>query len=505
MKLQTYDLVFGLGQACSCTETLRKAQLQLLSFPYDWVTTIHDPKPDEESDVLSRVHQLCDGFSTWFDRGDFELLSHQPTAKKDPYVCRRLNLIFNHDFPSDLPYEQAYELVRARYRRRAARLLQLIRSANRVLLVLVDRPNQTIPTRIEDCRRAREILSRAFAPAKFDFFLFRREEGRDFGDRLVEEIEPGFTCCRFDYRDTSRGAPPYQVRIDLTSRILAQRFEVRDYRTKEEKKAYAETRFRKRSRRTRERIAKLRQWLSDVFLHGRLNLLEDIRAHKRQQKYDQFVILGFNCETAFRFYCRWGFLDSSLFAWANTIDLATLAAALGHLADVGGGTFTFHEASRMWRCDNSRIYFHGRLKAGCGAAPSAELLTADREELRSRLSHLKEKFRTYATNDKSTLFVYRLGEDARRPDLGQRLDALERALTDLGARNWKLLVVCERRDLDRMPPGHNRVFRAVTLFNPPANVTTKRKGDSVGWNRIFTEFAPALVRQKAHDFKFETH
>lgn len=248
----------------------------------------------------------------------------------------------------------------------------------------------------------------------------------------------------------------------------------------------------------------MNNWINN-FLHGRINLLDGIRARHNQQKFEQFVILGFNCETAFRFYCRWGFLDSSLFAWANTICLETLTKAICDFPALGTGEFAFHQKSRMWMCANSGIFFHGRLRAQLPGQPepTEDVLAADREELRSRIAHLKEKFASYATNEKSTLFVYRIGFDVEKPGLAKKLDNLEAALVRLGARNWKLLVVCRRADLPRMPAGPNRIFRAVSKFNPTTNVTTKSKGDSIGWNRIFTEFAPVHVLKKAHDFKFE--
>ena len=39
MKLK-YDLAIPLGEACSSTESLREAGLQLLSFPHDWIAAI---------------------------------------------------------------------------------------------------------------------------------------------------------------------------------------------------------------------------------------------------------------------------------------------------------------------------------------------------------------------------------------------------------------------------------------------------------------------------------
>ena len=44
MSREHFDLIIGLGPACSCTMSLRRAGLQHLSFPYDWIG------PKENSD-----------------------------------------------------------------------------------------------------------------------------------------------------------------------------------------------------------------------------------------------------------------------------------------------------------------------------------------------------------------------------------------------------------------------------------------------------------------------
>ena len=54
-----------------------------------------------------------------------------------------------------------------------------------------------------------------------------------------------------------------------------------------------------------------------------------------------------------------------------------------------------------------------------------------------------------------------------------------------------------------MPSSEHRIFRAVKAFNPLAKVTSADLGDPVGWNAIFSEFAPAKILPKAHGFKFE--
>ncbi len=54
-----------------------------------------------------------------------------------------------------------------------------------------------------------------------------------------------------------------------------------------------------------------------------------------------------------------------------------------------------------------------------------------------------------------------------------------------------------------MPPGPNRLFRAVAKFNPCDRVTDADAGDTLGWKAIFSEFAPAKLLPKKHAFKFE--
>ena len=257
MSRTRYDLILGLGTACSCTETIRKAGLQLLSFPFDWLTTTC-VRPDETAHELQgRVRELRDGFSTWFGRDDFRYVPPILDNGKDVYICDRLRLIFNHDFPKGQPFDQAFPIVRDRYRRRADRLLEIIRGAKRVLLVRMDRPGQSAPTDVEDCRAARMELSRAFAPTAFDFFLFTYDKGRSFRDRIEEEVEPGFIRLAFDYRNYEPGRPDHQVDVRLTGSILARRFAVRDYRTPAERRKHLLSTVRKRWERWQRGLLRL--------------------------------------------------------------------------------------------------------------------------------------------------------------------------------------------------------------------------------------------------------
>ena len=386
--IKKYDLIVPLGYACSCSQTLRRAGLQLASFPWDWLVV---PPPSE------RCRLICNGFKGWMN--------------------------------------------------------------------------------LEDLKWAGKA---------------------------------------FDFKARASDAPAYGIEIGMVANLLKREYRVRDYRTKDEIAAFLKARAQKR----REKLARkmealgaetpVQYWLFRLRRAVRKVISrigpQAVRARLRQRKYGQIVPLGMNCDVAFRFYCRWGFVDSSLFAWANTTDLATLTAALGQIDTLADGRFEVSARSRMWRHADTGILFHGRLNwdENTGLPPQAEL-DRDLADLRERLRHLAEKLRRYLGNDAETLVVHRLSDnDASAPDLAGRLDALEDALIRLGARNWKLLVICRASDHKKMPPATGRrMFRCVKAFNPMAKVTHRDLGDPVGWNAIFTEFAPAKRLPKRHAFKFE--
>lgn len=242
IQKKTYDLVLPLGEACSCSATLREAGLQHLSFPFDWIAYADPDGERAKHDALYRARDIASRFHGWFHPEDFTPVSATQGNGKDVYINRALDLVFNHDFPSGMEFSRAFELVSARYRKRCARLLQLLDAARRVLIVRMERPYDKIlkpvPTLPDDSRELRRVLQSAFPNATFDVFVFRFERGRAEKDLVEEEIEPGLTQVTFDYHDYNPGLMEYAVRLKCTAAILSSRFAVVDYRTPEEIHAY---------------------------------------------------------------------------------------------------------------------------------------------------------------------------------------------------------------------------------------------------------------------------
>lgn len=240
-----YDLVFGVGNACSCSQAIRAAELQFASFPFDWnVCRIED-------DLPVRAELLCNDFAHWLDKDDLKFISQNAErAEMDVYENQRTRFLFLHDFEWGVPLDVSYGPVREKYRRRIQRLMTMIRASRRVLVVRLDRPDQRVPTTVEACSELRRRLAEHFVGVSFDVVLLSLERGRAFADRRVERPSAGVIRIAFDYTSAVPGAPAYLTASDLTGAALASVARIRDYRTPQERRDYE-------LRRKRARWAKL--------------------------------------------------------------------------------------------------------------------------------------------------------------------------------------------------------------------------------------------------------
>ena len=232
MSKLKYDLAFSFGPACSCSQTLRRAGLQMLSFPFDWIgPTFGTPKWD--SDIRDRADLIASGFSDELREEDF-VYHGVHTNGMAKYFNTHFGLVFLHDFPQGVPLSESFPSVKAKYSRRERRLLDLIRSSRRVLVVRLDRPDLDYRTPCEDCRYVRETLAKAFAPTEFDVLLLQPDPSVPFGKQSLETVEPGLFRLAFDYVDRRPGADRKFPSFDYTAAAVAEHFAVREYRTKAE-------------------------------------------------------------------------------------------------------------------------------------------------------------------------------------------------------------------------------------------------------------------------------
>lgn len=230
-----YDLIFGLGPACSCSETLRHAGLQLLSFPFDWLNPTN-----YDGDLLRRADFVCNKFNGWIRMEDFECLGEVSNTGMERCRNEALGLNFIHDFPFGKPIGETFDAVASKYQRRIGRLLQLISRSQSVLVVRLDLPHFDHATPLADCRLCREKLMCAFPGTRFDFLLFQPANGIAFADRIVERPDKGLVRIRFDYAlPPGPGILPHAVNVRLTGKVARELVSVRDYRTHAERESHA--------------------------------------------------------------------------------------------------------------------------------------------------------------------------------------------------------------------------------------------------------------------------
>lgn len=232
-----YDLAFGIGAACSCTQTLRGAGAQYLSFPFDWIGPRLD-SPAEDEDAVRRVGHVCSNFAHWLEREDFHTQGdndgdHLTNGMLDCFN-ERFQMRFIHDFPRTMSLDESFAAINGKYRRRIERLTELIRQSQRILVFRVERPDRTFETPVESLRTARRMLSERYPGKQFDLLAFRYRRGIPFEARLIEDAEDGITIVSFDYKSADPKAQPFETDMRHMTAALRDLVSVRDYRTKDE-------------------------------------------------------------------------------------------------------------------------------------------------------------------------------------------------------------------------------------------------------------------------------
>lgn len=215
---RSYDAVFSLGAACSCTEALRAVGLQYLSFPFDWLFGL---------DLPGRTDLLIGGFRDWLRIDLMEKVPHPPDHRTAIFRNRGTGITFNHDFPLGVALEDAFPRVVGRYRRRIGRLMSLIARSKRVLAVWVNIPTEP-PVDDAEVVRCRNRLQERFPGTRFDLLCFQPVDGMDGAEDVA--LADGVRRISFDFG--CHGPKAYAWMVDVPKLLpwLAD-YSVRDYRT----------------------------------------------------------------------------------------------------------------------------------------------------------------------------------------------------------------------------------------------------------------------------------
>ena len=222
----------------------------------------------------------------------------------------------------------------------------------------------------------------------------------------------------------------------------------------------------------------------------------------KRREFSHFLLLGYNCELAYRFIMANGFLDSTFFAWTGVWRFWILLEALRRFDELFVGELVFSGGGDLLVDVPTGISMHAKPRAekeGLGAAD----VEAVKTELRSRAAYLREKFYRQLRDDEPTLAVVKLSTcDCPKGDENAR-DLVEQ-LKSMGGRNFHLLVICQKADARFFPKDHpDYDLRTVAAFNPDWLVASERVGDRLGWMRLWREFAPVRKKVENKTYKFQ--
>lgn len=212
MSVKKYDVIFSLGSACLCSQTLRKLHLQFCSYPLDWVTG---------GDFIGRVELLVSDFKDYLNQQYLVFYPEWQEPKKNVYQNQRTKIIFPHDFPLDIPFETSFPEVKEKYNRRISRLIKNIETAKRVLIVYVCPPvaeqNDVSDNQLKDCYD--KIINR-FPNKNIDLLYI-------ICSKSVGEQKIGDHIFKYSFDYVEDGTPPYKL---LCLRSFMQK---RNYRLKQ--------------------------------------------------------------------------------------------------------------------------------------------------------------------------------------------------------------------------------------------------------------------------------
>lgn len=228
----------------------------------------------------------------------------------------------------------------------------------------------------------------------------------------------------------------------------------------------------------------------------------------KTKKYDHILSLGKNCEAAFQFKRVFKFTESSIFNWAAIEDDEKFLQALDNLDLIFSDEIIEHDSVNMWQCKISRINFHGDRVPGelldKNGKKSPEKTSEERENVKNRIVHLVQKLKAVWAEKSRQLYVVTVHKENSQEILEyvKRLTAILNRKTE----NFDLLVVIPDKKYDKRLRAYKAkhiYFRTLKHFSPWLEVTNLDKCDKDGWNKIYAEFAPAVIRTENKVYKFE--
>lgn len=208
-----YDFIFGIGAACSCSETLRKCGLQFQSYPLDWLY---------RGNLKTRIDLIVNDFQDFINKEDLvKSGEREHPLPCDIYTNIRNKIVFNHDFALHKNLDDTYPGVKEKYDRRIKRLYENIEKSNKILVVYVQTP--TMRTKIKKIKRCIKEnlpnLQEKF-PNKDIKFLYIAHKKYPFHFKRNIKVTKNVLLVVTNYRNKDKTTEPFVVEESVLNRIF---------------------------------------------------------------------------------------------------------------------------------------------------------------------------------------------------------------------------------------------------------------------------------------------
>lgn len=216
----------------------------------------------------------------------------------------------------------------------------------------------------------------------------------------------------------------------------------------------------------------------------------------KRGRFDEIVSLGYNCEISFRIRNYLGYLNSWPFSWSYILQRDKFVEALNDRGSIFQGEVSQCEDKRvnsMLQCEKYEICFHPRGEyEGDDGKVRTECFAEAVSELRSRVSHLIDKFNGLLASEKKTLFIVGISPLEESAPVHFISDLYYWLNTNYISGKFCLVAVFENADYKKyknelVALENDRLYvRKIKKFGIQRcnDIST----DGVGWWKIFREF-----------------
>lgn len=210
-ELKIYDLIFSIGEACSCSEALRAYKLQNFSYPFDWLYG---------STFQQRIELIKSKFKNFINFEDLEYKHPVKTVNGDAYWNKSNGIIFNHDFPKGISLAESYPGVREKYDRRINRLIDLIEKSESFLMIYLALPESDDLASNEDLLKAQFDVQKTFPQSKCNILYLQHNPDLPLDKLIYEEISPMITKVFLYNKSIDTNAEVYDINTINVAKVF---------------------------------------------------------------------------------------------------------------------------------------------------------------------------------------------------------------------------------------------------------------------------------------------